>query len=62
MSEAAVVAPETAAPLPGPLREFWRSYAQSRGALAGLALIVALLLLAAFADVISPHPPNEQYR
>src|SRR5215831_5628027 len=47
---------------PGTLREFWRSYAQSRGALIGLALIVALLLLALFADFISPHPPNEQYR
>src|SRR5215468_10014478 len=62
MSEATALAPEAAAPLPGPLREFWRSYSQSRGALAGLALIVILLLLAAFADVISPHPPNEQYR
>src|ERR1700739_837316 len=50
------------APAPGTLREFWRSYAQSRGALAGLALIVALVLLALFADFISPHPPNEQYR
>jgi len=51
-----------AAPAPGTMREFWRSYAQSGGALIGLALIVALLLLALFADVISPHPPNEQYR
>jgi dipeptide transport system permease protein len=51
-----------AAPAPGTLREFWRSYAQSRGAIAGLALIVALLLLALFADVVSPHPPNEQFR
>jgi dipeptide transport system permease protein len=52
--------PLTAAP--GTLSEFWRSYAQSRGAIAGLALIVALLLLALFADVVSPHPPNEQFR
>src|SRR5262245_49621282 len=62
MSESTALAPESAAPLPGPLAEFWRSYSQSRGALAGLALIVILLLFAAFADVISPHPPNEQYR
>ena len=47
---------------PGTVREFWRAYAQSRGALIGLALIVALLLLALLADVVSPHPPNEQYR
>jgi dipeptide transport system permease protein len=47
---------------PGPLREFWRAYSQSRGALIGLALIVALLLLALFADVVSPYSPNEQFR
>jgi dipeptide transport system permease protein len=51
-----------AAQAPGTLREFWRAYSQSRGAIAGLALIVALLLLAFFADVVSPHPPNEQFR
>jgi dipeptide transport system permease protein len=47
---------------PGPLREFWKAYSQSRGALIGLALIVLLVLLAIFADIIAPHPPNEQYR
>src|ERR1700693_1788768 len=43
-------------------REFWQAYSQSRGALIGLALVIALILLAIFADVVSPHPPNEQYR
>ena len=43
-------------------REFWQAYSQSRGALIGLALVLALILLAIFADVVSPHPPNEQYR
>ena len=43
-------------------REFWQAYSQSRGALIGLALVIALILLAVFADVVSPHPPNEQYR
>jgi len=47
---------------PGPLRELWRAYSQSRGALIGLALIVMLIVLAAGADVIAPYPPNEQYR
>jgi len=46
----------------GPWREFWRAYAQSRGALLGLALTVALVLLAIFAGVVAPHPPYEQYR
>jgi dipeptide transport system permease protein len=45
-----------------PARELWRSYAQSRGALLGLAIVVALVLLAIFADVVAPHPPGEQYR
>jgi dipeptide transport system permease protein len=47
---------------PGPSRELWRAYAQSRGALIGLALVVLLALLALTADVVAPHPPNEQYR
>ncbi len=45
-----------------PLREFWHAYSQSRGALIGLALIMLLILLAVFANVVAPHPPNEQYR
>jgi dipeptide transport system permease protein len=51
-----------APPLPGPFRETWRSYARSRGALIGLALVIALIVLAIGADVVAPHPPNEQYR
>jgi dipeptide transport system permease protein len=47
---------------PGPLREFWLAYSQSRGALIGLALVVLLILLAVFADVVAPYPPNEQFR
>src|ERR1700738_296128 len=43
-------------------REFWQAYSQSRGALIGLALVITLILLAIFADVVSPHPPNEQNR
>src|SRR2546421_10213632 len=43
-------------------REFWQAHSESRGALIGLALVIALILLAVFADVVSPHPPNEQYR
>ncbi len=60
MLEAVIETPPDVAP--GPLREFWRAYSQSRGALVGLTLIVALILLAAFANVVAPHPPYEQYR
>jgi dipeptide transport system permease protein len=47
---------------PGPLRELWSAYARSRGALVGLAVIVVLVLLAAFAAWVAPHSPTEQYR
>ena len=47
---------------PGPLREFWLAYSQSRAALAGLALVVLLIVLALGADFIAPYSPNEQYR
>jgi dipeptide transport system permease protein len=53
---------EGAVALPGRFEDFWQSYRQSRGALIGLSLVVLLVLLAIFADVVSPHPPNEQYR
>jgi dipeptide transport system permease protein len=42
---------------PGRLRDFWRGFGANRGAVAGFAVIAALLLLAAFADLIAPHPP-----
>jgi dipeptide transport system permease protein len=47
---------------PGPWREFWQSFWRSRGAMIGLGLVFALLLLAVFSEVVAPHPPNEQYR
>src|SRR5215211_6386535 len=61
MAEFSIAEPIATAP-PGRVGDFWRSYARSRGALIGLALVVALALLGIFADVVSPHPPNEQYR
>ena len=44
-----------------PLREFWVYFAENRGALAGLVVIVAICLMAAFADIISPYSPIDQY-
>jgi dipeptide transport system permease protein len=64
MSEVTAVAFEEspAQRVEGPLAEFWRAYAQSRGALLGLGLTVALILIAIFAAAIAPHSPFEQYR
>ena len=42
----------------GPLREFWSYFSANHGAVAGLVFIVALLLTAAFANVLAPYPPD----
>jgi dipeptide transport system permease protein len=42
---------------PHPLAEFWSDFRANAGAFAGLVVIVALVLLALFADVIAPHSP-----
>jgi len=47
---------------PRPARAFWLAYRENRGAVMGLAVVVAIVLLAILADVISPYPPNEQFR
>ena len=36
----------------------WRRFSANRLALIGLAIIIALLIVAAFADVIAPYPPT----
>jgi dipeptide transport system permease protein len=48
----------TAAAPPGPLREFWGSFNANAGAVAGLVIVVAVLLMAAFAPLIAPHSPD----
>jgi len=60
MSAAPEVIAHEQAP-PSPLAELWRDFRRNRGALIGLAVIVALVLCAVFADVIAPYSPKEQY-
>jgi len=62
---AAAVPVSTSTPGPAPLhpaKELWLSFCENRGALAGLVVIVIVSLLAIFADLVSPHPPLQQYR
>lgn len=56
-----ITAPEMSGPR-GPVAEFWDSFSENRGAVAGLVLLSFIALLAIFADVIAPHSPIEQFR
>src|SRR5262245_52720948 len=47
---------------PGPARAFWAAFRENRGAVMGLAVVAAIVLLALFADLIAPHSPVEQFR
>ena len=47
---------------PSPLAEFWHYFRENKGAVAGLAVVLGLIFLAAFADIVAPHSPYEQYR
>src|SRR6185503_19348179 len=49
--------PRAGAP-PHPLHEFWSYFKYNTGAVIGLGLIVALIVLAALADIIAPHSPT----
>jgi dipeptide transport system permease protein len=43
-------------------QEFWFYYSTNKTAVAGLIFLFAVVFMAIFADIISPHEPAEQYR
>jgi dipeptide transport system permease protein len=45
-----------------PAREFWNYFSQNRGAVLGLFVVLAMILLAIFANWVAPHSPIEQFR
>ncbi|HMN84829.1 MAG TPA: ABC transporter permease subunit [Bauldia sp.] len=53
---------EAAAERPGRLTEFWRYYRENRGAVIGLVFMACIVVLAVFAPVFAPHPPDQQFR
>jgi dipeptide transport system permease protein len=55
--ETSVPVTATMAP-PGPWREFWGDFRRNGGAVGGLAIVVAVILLALLAPVLAPHPPD----
>ena len=60
MSEPTVSVAPTAPP--GPIREFWQQFRVNHGAVLGLVVIVALIIIALLAPFLAPHPPEEQFR
>jgi dipeptide transport system permease protein len=58
---ARIPAAEAKAP-PGPLRSFWLSFSENKGAVAGLVVLTVVALMAIFAPLIAPHSPTEQFR
>ena len=54
--ETPIAAPAAGAP-PHPLGEFWSYFRANYGAVAGLIVIIALVVLALLADVVAPHSP-----
>jgi dipeptide transport system permease protein len=54
--ETRVIVAQAGAP-PPPLLEFWFSFRENVGAVAGLVVIALLVLLALSADVVAPHSP-----
>lgn len=63
MAETLTSAPvATAAPRPGRMREFWYYFRENRGAVFGLWVFAAFIILALFAPLIAPHDPTQQFR
>mgnify|MGYP003365270436 CR=1 FL=1 len=58
----AATAVNAALPMPSAARLFWRGFAENRGAVIGLGVMVTLLVLAAGAEFFAPHAPIEQFR
>ena len=44
-----------------PLKEFWYFFSQNKGAVIGLFLIIIFVLIGLFAELISPHDPNQLF-
>ena len=47
---------------PGPLAAFWTSFSENRGAVIGMCVVIAIVLIAIFAPLLAPYNPLEQFR
>ncbi len=62
MSAETLEKPRAEAPPPGPFKEVWLAFAENKGAVAGLVVILIVAFVAIFADILALHSPIEQYR
>ncbi len=62
VTEATIAEAKPVSTAPSPLSEFWGSFRENPGAVAGLIILTIIALLAIFADLIAPYSPYEQYR
>jgi dipeptide transport system permease protein len=44
------------------LAEFWRDFSENRGAVIGLVIVMAIVIVTLFAEAFAPHSPIEQFR
>ena len=47
---------------PGAFRAFWAAFSENRGAVIGLAVVCAVVLIAIFAPLLAPYDPVEQFK
>ncbi|MDE2385110.1 MAG: ABC transporter permease subunit [Alphaproteobacteria bacterium] len=62
MSAEAIKAPVAAQAPPSPLRAFWNAFSENRGAVLGMAVVLAVILMGVFAGLLTSYDPLEQYR
>jgi dipeptide transport system permease protein len=61
MAELSATTPKTE-DRPSALREFWFYFSENRGAVIGLYVFAAFVICAAFAPLLAPYDPTEQFR
>lgn len=62
MSMTTEIEPTAAAGTRAVLTEFWHYFSVNRGAVIGMWVFLALVVIAVFAPVFAPHDPTEQFR
>ena len=47
---------------PTPWHAFWNAFTENRGAVIGMAVVIAVVLMGIFANFLTPYDPLEQFR